>query len=138
SVRRAAQLVATSQFTATRLRQLYGRDPDAVVYPGVDLNLFTPGEASRDPYAITVSRLTPEKGVDRLVDLWREVPDLPLHVIGSASPEELHAWRTRAPHGVVFRGSMTGSALAEAYRGAAVAVFAPRGEEFGLAPLEAM
>src|SRR5205814_8633194 len=38
----------------------------------------------------------------------------------------------------VFRGALTGAALAEAYGGAAVAVFAPYGEEFGLAPLEAM
>jgi glycosyltransferase involved in cell wall biosynthesis len=39
---------------------------------------------------------------------------------------------------VIFRGPLTAADLAEAYRGAAVAVFAPYGEEFGLAPLEAM
>src|ERR1700687_5310292 len=37
AVRRAARLVANSHYTATRLRQLYRRDVDAVVYPGVDL-----------------------------------------------------------------------------------------------------
>jgi glycosyltransferase involved in cell wall biosynthesis len=89
-------------------------------------------------YAICVGRLSPEKGIDRLVDLWREVPDLPLHLVGSATPEILREWRARAPNGVVFRGHLTAADLAEAYRGAAVAVFAPYGEEFGLAPLEAM
>src|SRR6516225_2733015 len=37
AVRRSARLVANSEYTASRLRRLYRRDPDAVVYPGVDL-----------------------------------------------------------------------------------------------------
>jgi glycosyltransferase involved in cell wall biosynthesis len=138
AVRRTARLVANSQYTASRLRRLYRRDPDAVVYPGVDLALFTPGEPAASPYAISVSRLAPEKGIERLIDLWREVPDLPLHIVGPAEPDVLRSWRARAPHGVVFRGPLAGADLAEAYRGAAVAVWAPYGEEFGLAPLEAM
>jgi glycosyltransferase involved in cell wall biosynthesis len=138
AVRRAAQLVANSHYAAARLRQLYRRDPDAVVYPGVDLALFQPGPPAERPYAITVGRLSAEKGLDRLVDLWRELPDLPLHVVGSATPGVLLDWRQRAPRGVTFRGHLTATALAEAYRGATVAVFAPHGEEFGLAPLEAM
>ncbi|HEX8967067.1 MAG TPA: glycosyltransferase family 4 protein [Chloroflexota bacterium] len=139
AVRRTALLLANSRYTGVRLRQRYGREPDAIVYPGVDLNLFRPGPAVADPpYAITVGRLAPEKGLDRLVDLWRDVPDLPLHVVGSGPAEVLRNWRAHAPHGVYFRGHLTGPDLAEAYRGAGVAVFAGYGEEFGLAPLEAM
>lgn len=138
AVRRAGQLVANSHYTAGRLKRLYRRDPDAVIYPGVDLARFSPGPPAEPAYAITVSRLSAEKGLDRLVDLWREVPDLPLHVIGSAAPDVLRACRARAPHGVLFRGALTAADLAAAYRGATVAVFAPYGEEFGLAPLEAM
>src|SRR5437764_11643105 len=33
AVRRAAQLVANSRYTASRLRQLYRREADAIVYP---------------------------------------------------------------------------------------------------------
>jgi glycosyltransferase involved in cell wall biosynthesis len=138
AVRRAAQLVANSFYAAGRLRQLYRREADAVVYPGVDLTLFQPGAQGTLPYAISVSRLSVEKGIDRLVELWRDLPDLPLHVVGSATPEVLREWRARAPYGVVFRGHLTATDLAEAYRRATVAVFAPYGEEFGLAPLEAM
>src|SRR5438132_4476075 len=36
AVRRAALLVANSRYTAGRLRQLYGREADAIIYPGVD------------------------------------------------------------------------------------------------------
>jgi glycosyltransferase involved in cell wall biosynthesis len=138
AVRRAAQLVANSRYAAARLRQLYQREPDAIVYPGVDLKTFQPGPTAVPAYAISVSRLSPEKGIDRLLDIWRELPDLPLHLVGTASPETLRELRSRAPQGVVFRGHLTATDLAEAYRGAAVAVFAPFGEEFGLAALEAM
>lgn len=138
AVRRAARLVANSRYTASRLSRLYRREADAVVYPGVDLALFQPGPVATPAYAITVGRLSPEKGLDRLLDLWRDVPDLPLHVVGGASPEALQHWRARAPHGVIFRGHLTATDLAEAYRAASTAVFTPYGEEFGLAPLEAM
>ena len=137
AVRRANQLVANSRYSATRLRQLYGREADAVIYPGVDLTRFQPGQLS-DAYAITVGRLSPEKGLDRLLAIWRDLPDLPLHVVGGGSQEVLHQWRSAAPNGVVFRGGLASADLAEAYRMAAVAVFAPYGEEFGMAPLEAM
>jgi glycosyltransferase involved in cell wall biosynthesis len=138
AVRRAARLVANSRYTALRLRQLYQREADAVVYPGVDLDRFTPGERVEPAYAITVGRLSPEKGIDRLLDLWRDLPDVPLHVVGTADPEVVRALRGHAPHGVNFRGPLSGNDLVEAYRGAAVAVFAPHREEFGLAAVEAM
>jgi len=63
---------------------------------------------------------------------------LPLHVVGSGSPEMLRQLRELAPSGVVFRGDLASTELAEAYRRAVVAVFAPYREEFGMAPLEAM
>jgi glycosyltransferase involved in cell wall biosynthesis len=138
AVGRAAQLVANSRYTARRLFHLYHREADAVVYPGVDLALFTPGPPTAPVYAITVGRLSPEKGLDRLLDLWRELPEVPLQVVGGAPPEVLRQWRLRAPAGVTIRGHLTANDLADAYRGAAVAVFAPYGEEFGIAPLEAM
>jgi len=139
AVRRAAQLVANSRYTAGRLRRLYRREADAIVYPGVDLDLFQPGQADVEPaYAITVGRLSPEKGLERLLDVWRDIPDLPLHVVGTGAPEIVRELRARAPSGVFFRGHLTSADLAAAYRSAAVAVFAPYGEEFGMAPLEAM
>lgn len=139
AVRRASQLVANSRYTAARLRQLYRREADAIVYPGVDLSLFAPGRTQGKPaYAITVGRLSAEKGLDRLFQVWRDMPDLPLHVVGDGSPDFVRELRTVAPSGVVWRGNLTSTDLAEAYRGACVAVFAPYGEEFGMAPLEAM
>jgi glycosyltransferase involved in cell wall biosynthesis len=137
AVHRAAQLVANSQYTAGRVRRLYRRDADAVIYPGVDLDLFRPG-APDGQYAISVGRLSPEKGIDRLLELWRDIPDLPLHIVGGGPPDAVRELQARAPAGVFFRGRLTSADLAEAYCSATLAVFAPHGEEFGLAALEAM
>jgi glycosyltransferase involved in cell wall biosynthesis len=137
AVRRAAQLVANSRYTARRVTRLYGRQADAVAYPGVDLTLFQPGRGG-GTYAITVGRLSPEKGLDRLFDVWRDLPDLPLHVVGGGTSQAMREWRSRAPQGVIFRGQLTSADLADAYRGAALSVFAPYDEEFGMAPLESM
>ena len=143
-VRRTRLLVANSRYTASRLWQLYGREADAIVYPGVDLAFFQPSAAGHEPsgrgepYAICVGRLSPEKGLDRLFGLWRDLADLPLHVVGSGPTDVVQELRAAAPQGVFFRGELTSSQLADAYRGATVAVFAPHGEEFGIAPLEAM
>jgi glycosyltransferase involved in cell wall biosynthesis len=137
AVRRVARIVANSYYTAGRIQALYGRAADAVVYPGVDLQLYRPAHTPGS-YAVTVTRLSPEKGLDRLLDAWRELPELPLHIVGSGSSEYLAELRARAPAGVVFRGQLPPAAVADAYRGACVAVYTPYGEEFGIAPLEAM
>ena len=132
AVRRTALLVANSHFAAARLQRLYGRQADAVVYPGVDLNLFQPGAADGG-YAITVGRLAPEKGLERLFELWRDLPDVPLHVIGAGSADYESELQRLAPANVRFRGRLATADLADAYRHAAIAVFAPIGEEFGMA-----
>ena len=73
-----------------------------------------------------------------MLEIWRDLPDLPLHVVGDGNEAYWRALRTRAPNGVIFRGQLSGPELAEAYRGAALAVFTPYREELGLAALEAM
>jgi glycosyltransferase involved in cell wall biosynthesis len=137
AVRRTALLVANSHFAAARLQRLYGRRADAVVYPGVDLHRFQPGVADGG-YAITVARLAPEKGFERLFELWRDLPDVPLHVVGAGSADYESELRQLAPANVRFRGRLATTDLAEAHRHAAIAVFAPIDEEFGIAALEAM
>ena len=137
AVQRAARLVANSRFTARRLRTLYGRGADAIVYPGVDLDLFRP-QGGRGSYAVTVGRLSPEKGLDRLFQMWRGLPGVPLHVVGDGHPDQVRRLRALAPREAVFRGPLEPNQLADAYRGAMFAVFTPYAEEFGIAPLEAM
>lgn len=140
AVRRAARVVANSRYVAGRVARLYGRPADEIIHPGVDLTRFIPGPAPEGavPYAITVGRLSPEKGIDRLLEVFRALPGVQLRVVGAGDPGEEARLRQLAPANVTFVGPLRGVDLVTAYQGASVAVFAPRAEEFGLAPLEAM
>jgi glycosyltransferase involved in cell wall biosynthesis len=89
------------------------------------------------PYALVVSRLAPEKGVDVAIDACR-LAGMPLVVAGEG-PEHA-ALRERARGGSVrFVGRVGDAELAELRAGAAVALAPSRSAEtFGLAAAEAM
>lgn len=54
--------------------------------------------------ALYVGRLSREKGVDVLLEAWRQLPDIPLTIVGGG-PEEA-ALRSSAPPGVRFTGAL--------------------------------
>lgn len=90
-----------------------------------------------DAYALVVSRLSAEKGVDVAVDACR-IAGVPLVVAGDGP--EAAALRERAGDGAVrFVGRVEGDALAGLRAGAAIALVPSRSAEtFGLAAAEAM
>jgi len=137
AVARSARLVANSQFSARRLRAEYGREPDATVYPGVDSERYQPHPGAA-AYAISVGRVAPEKGLDRLLRVWRELPDVPLLLVGGGDAGYVGVLRSTAPSNVSFAGPRAPTELAQLYADAALAVYTPYAEEFGIAPLEAM
>ena len=55
--------------------------------------------------ALFVGRLSREKGVDVLIDAWREIPDTPLTIIGTGPLED--RLRSEAPANVWFAGAMS-------------------------------
>jgi glycosyltransferase involved in cell wall biosynthesis len=91
----------------------------------------------QEPYALVVSRLSPEKGVDVAIDACR-LAGMPLVVAGEG-PEQA-ALRERAGSSRVrFAGRVEDSELARLRAGAAVAIVPSRSAEtFGLAAAEAM
>jgi len=88
-------------------------------------------------YALIVSRLSPEKGVDVALDACR-MAGVPL-VVAGAGPE-LAALRERARGGAVrFVGRVDGAELAQLRAGASIALAPSRSAEtFGVAVAEAM
>jgi glycosyltransferase involved in cell wall biosynthesis len=88
-------------------------------------------------YALVVSRLAPEKGVDVAIDACRKA-DIPLVVAGEGPQRE--QLRLRAGDGDVrFVGHVDDRKLAELRAGAAIALAPSRSAEtFGLAAAEAM
>ncbi len=145
-VEQADAVIVPSVFARERLRALgapldWGRVhvlPPPVRMAGAD------GAAGGDVenfatggYALVVSRLSREKGVDVAVDACR-IAGIPLVVAGDG-PEAI-ALRERAGDGAVrFVGRVEGDALAGLRAGAALALVPSRSAEtFGLAAAEAM
>jgi glycosyltransferase involved in cell wall biosynthesis len=135
AVRRAAALATNSAFASRVVRRIYGRAAE-VVPPGVDERLFAMAERTGD-YALYVGRLSPEKGLERLL-AWSKSLDMDLVIVGTGEPAYERRLRRLAGARVRFRGALDGPALDEAYAGSRFLAFTPRDEEFGLAALEAM
>ncbi|MCW3028784.1 MAG: glycosyltransferase family 1 protein [Solirubrobacterales bacterium] len=96
-----------------------------------------PAPETSDPYALVVSRLAVEKGVDVAIDACR-IARMPLVIAGDGP--ELHALLERAAGADVrFLGRVGDAELAELRAGAALALAPSRSAEtFGLAVAEAM
>ncbi len=86
----AAAVHATAELEAAEIRGLGLPVPRMICVPnGVDWPAESrPGAGSpladpRQPYALFLSRLDPKKGLDRLIEAWRWVPDLDLVIAGN-------------------------------------------------------
>lgn len=135
AVRRSSVVATNSAFTAGETLRIYGRNPE-IVPPGVDERLFALPEKAGD-YALYVGRLSPEKGLERLLS-WSKPLPFDLVIVGTGEPSyERHLRRLAGPR-VQFRGTLIGDALDEVYIGSRFLAFTPNAEEFGLAALEAM
>jgi glycosyltransferase involved in cell wall biosynthesis len=135
----ADTIVVPSRFAARRLAELGAplRAPVVVLAPPV-ASRPAPAQPPRERgYALVVSRLAREKGVDVAIDACR-IAGMPLRIAG-AGPE-LAALQARARGADVrFLGAVTPDELAALRAGAAIALAPSRSAEtFGLAVAEAM
>ncbi len=123
---RAASGVVVAMQTAHRLRGTYARDVDAyialtdfarqkLVQGGLPADKMTvkPNFLAHDPgqgggaggYALFVGRLTPEKGVETLLEAWKTLgPSLPLKIAGAGPLEGWVEQAARATPGAEFLG----------------------------------
>jgi glycosyltransferase involved in cell wall biosynthesis len=131
-------VVVPSEFARERLRALGAPLPwERVHVLAPPLRSFAAGsQAARGEYALVVSRLASEKGVDVAIEACR-LAGVPLTIAGDGP--QLPALRAQAGETVRFAGRVEGERLAELRRGAAVALVPSRSAEtFGLAAAEAM
>lgn len=161
----ADRLVANTSDEADQLVNLYGADPHRIdiVHPGVDLDLFTPGDKQRararfglrpdQVVLLFVGRIQPLKAPDilikaaaRLVDVDPTLRDrLVVTVCGGPSgsgldhPTALTDLVTELGVGDLIRFEPPGDrqTLADWYRAADIAVVPSYSESFGLVAVEA-
>ena len=151
-------VVVSTEQESEDLRRLYGLGSERVhvVTPGVDLDLFRPGDRAfarerlglaDEPVILYVGRIEPLKGLDVLLEA---VPMLDaarsrLLIVGGTPGRdaELERLRRRArelgiAERVTFTGALKQTDLPDYYRAADVFVLPSYSESFGLVALEAM
>ncbi|MGI9659630.1 MAG: glycosyltransferase family 4 protein [Gaiellaceae bacterium] len=121
---RARGVVCVSHALAEAARELGARDPH-VIPNGVELPSAI-GEEATPPHVLFAGRLSPEKGIDELLEATR---GLALRVVGDGP------MRDRVPSA---RGFIPPEELAREYAEAAVVCCPSRREGFGLVAAEAM
>ncbi len=152
-------ILASSVDEAQQLEGLYGADPGRIeiVPPGVDHDVFLPGNRERaraalglgrGPVLLFVGRIQPLKGADVAVRALAAsaAPDAMLVVVGGPSGPE-GAAELRRVRGLVARSGLSDRVrfvppqpherLPDFYRAADVCLVPSRSESFGLVALEA-
>jgi glycosyltransferase involved in cell wall biosynthesis len=136
-ISQADRFVVPSAAAAERLRRLGAPIHAAHVVAPV-IREFADAPATRDGgYALVVSRLAPEKGVEIAIEACR-IAGVPLVIAGDGPERERLEERT-AGADVRFAGRVEAAELEQLRRGAGVALVPSRSAEtFGLAAAEAM
>jgi glycosyltransferase involved in cell wall biosynthesis len=141
----ARRVLVNSRFTRDCVREVYGVEA-RVLYHGVDVERFQPpagGRRSRE--VLSVGALQPSKGFDFLIASFAHIAASArprLRLVGNSEAPGERAYLTRCAdrHGVelAIEVGVDDALLAQRYAEAALLVYAPLREPFGLAPLEAM
>jgi glycosyltransferase involved in cell wall biosynthesis len=99
----------------------------------------TPPTEAAGRHVFTVSRLDSAKRIDLLIDGFRRAHTaLPLLIAGTGTEEAALRRRAAGDERIRFLGFVDAAHLAQLYADAAMVLFAPKDEDFGLVALEAM
>jgi glycosyltransferase involved in cell wall biosynthesis len=134
-LRRAARLIAVSEFTARELVEVVGVAEERVrVIPNAVGEPFSPdGPAADGDYVLAVGTLEPRKNLRRLAEAARRAA-LELRVVGARGWGGVET----GADGVRWLGEVPDDRLASLYRGAACLAYPSLYEGFGIPVLEAM
>ncbi|WP_046866129.1 glycosyltransferase family 4 protein [Microvirga massiliensis] len=125
--------IACSHYIARRIQKAYRR-ASTVIYPNVAVDDFVPGQAPREDFYFTSSRMVPYKKIQLIVEAFSKMPDRRLIVIG-AGPQFAQI-KALAGSNVTLLGYQPNSVLLDHLQRAKAFIFAAE-EDFGIAPLEA-
>ena len=133
------RLATNSRTTGEYLRTIYGRAPDRVVYPGVNLPATVSPPSSSDPL-LFVGNLWQHKRVHLVIQALARLPNGSLRIVGEG-PEKQNLRRLARGLGldgrVVFSGRVDQNTLSDVYARSSICVYTPQREPFGMVPLEA-
>ena len=125
--------IANSHHIAEKIKRIYNRDAE-VIYPPVDVDKFEVSEHKED-YYLTASRMVPYKRLDLVIDVFNELPDKKLIVIGSGPEKEKLI--SKGSSNIKIIGHQDTEKLKVYMQKAKAFVFAAE-EDFGIIVVEAM
>lgn len=134
-------LICNSELTARRCLAQYGREPDAVVHPPVDVDRFSTDREREPMNVVMVGRLEERKRVELAVEAFDGIKAVDgvvpqLHLLGDG-PLRSEIDR-RAPANVHVHGYVTDSELTARVESAEAGLFLAKREDFGITPVEYM
>jgi glycosyltransferase involved in cell wall biosynthesis len=134
AAQRPDYLVANSKYTQARIAKYYRRESAVIYPPAVNNQLSRNNNQTNSKYFLVVSRLSPYKKVDMVVETFNKL-ELPLVVIGEGAQKKY--LRKIAGKNVKILGWLNDEMLVEYYQNARALVFATE-DDFGIVPVEAM
>ncbi|MFA6047523.1 MAG: glycosyltransferase [Parcubacteria group bacterium] len=138
-------IISNSKYTKERVRKYYGRDseviyPPAIPHPSLDhLGGLEPpspykGEGNNEKYFLVVSRLSPYKKIDSVIEAFNKL-ELPLIIVGEGQRKKY--LKKIANKNVKILGWQNDGKIKELYTNTRAFIFAGV-DDFGIAPVEAM
>lgn len=126
-------LLATCRNVARRIEKYYRKQVE-IVYPGVDLSVFSPApKVEKEDFFLMVTRLVEYKRIDLAIEAFN-VLGVPLKIIGEG---RLKAKLEKMSKGnIEFLGRVSERELVGYYQRCQALIY-PQEEDFGLAPVEA-
>jgi glycosyltransferase involved in cell wall biosynthesis len=140
SVKNLDQIVAISKTVQQRIKNFHGIS-SKMIYPPVDTSRFRFMEYG--DFWLSVNRIYPEKRIELQFEVFRNLPEEKLIVVGGYAEGD-HAARyyeklvRSIPNNVVMRGTVSEEELIQLYARCRGLICTALDEDFGLTPLEAM
>lgn len=140
SVKNLDRIVAISKTVQQRIKNFHGISSE-MIYPPVDTDRFQFEEYG--DFWLSVNRIYPEKRIDLQFDVFRNLPEERLVVVGGYAEGD-HAARyyeklvRNIPDNVEMRGTVSEEELIQLYARCRGLICTALDEDFGLTPLEAM
>jgi glycosyltransferase involved in cell wall biosynthesis len=134
------QVVAISETVQRRIKDFHGIS-SRIIYPPVDVRRFQFKEYG--DFWLSVNRIYPEKRIDLQFEVFRNLPEERLVVVGGYAQGD-HAARYyetlagKIPGNVEMRGAVSEEELMQLYEKCRGLICTAVDEDFGLTPLEAM